>query len=67
MQNERNVAEDEYILASIDESSTYDDSDDGSICTNNLECIWYGNHLHPYINARDSRLKILDNIKPAQR
>ena len=35
--NERNVAEDELISTSIDESSTKYDSDDGSTSTNALE------------------------------
>ena len=37
MENELNVAEDESILDSIDESSTDSDSDDGYISTNDLE------------------------------
>ena len=37
MENKRNIAEDESILASIDESSTDNGSDDWSIITNALE------------------------------
>ena len=66
MENERNVAEDESILASIDESSTDDDIDDVYITTNTLEEIQYGNHVHQDINTRDARLKVCDRIKQAQ-
>ena len=58
MENEQNVAEDESILASIDESSSYDDSDEGYISMNSLEDIPDGNYVHPDINARDDRFKI---------
>ena len=34
VENERNVAEDESTLSAIDESSTDDDADDGSISAN---------------------------------
>ena len=40
MENELNVSEDQSILASIDESSTDYDSDDGYIITNALKKIW---------------------------
>ena len=55
VENELNGAEDESILASIYESSTYDDFDYGSISTNAIEDIWDGNYVHPEINARDAR------------
>ena len=57
-EKEINVAEDESILASIDESSSYDDSDEGYISMNSLEDIPDGNYVHPDINARDDRFKI---------
>ena len=41
--NERNIAEYESSLASIDELSIYYDSDDRSISTNALKDIWEGN------------------------
>ena len=53
-------------MASIDESFTYNDSDDGSISRNSLEGIWYGIQIRPEINARDARLKIRDRIKLTQ-
>ena len=31
-----------------------------------LDGIWGGNYVHPYINARDSILKICDRIRQAQ-
>ena len=66
MENKRNVAEDDSISASIDESSTDYDSDDGYIYMNALEEIWDENHVHPDINARYARLKICDRIRQAQ-
>ena len=62
-ENKCNAEEDESILASIDESSTDHDFDDGSISTNYLEDIWDGIQIHPDINTRDARLKIRDHIK----
>ena len=53
-------------MASIDEAYTGDDADDGSISMHALGDIWYGNQIHPEINARDSRLKIRDRIKQTQ-
>ena len=50
------------VLASIDESSTDNDSKDGSISTNNNEDIRDGNYVHPDINRRDARLHIRDHI-----
>ena len=50
-------------MASIEESSTDDDSYDGYIRTDALEDIRYGNSVHTYINARYSRLKIHDQIR----
>ena len=46
-ENERNIAEDESIWASIDKLSTEDDSDDGSINNNALEDIRDENYVHP--------------------
>ena len=66
VENKRNVAEDDSISASIDESSTDYDSDDGYICMNALEEIWDENYVHPDINARYARLKIRDRIRQAQ-
>ena len=34
--------------------------------TGDLEYIWDGNYVHPYINAIDVRLRIRDNIRQAQ-
>ena len=50
-------------MASIDDLSIYDDSDDRYISTNSIEDIWYGNQIHPELNTRDDRLKIRDCIK----
>ena len=44
-------------------SSTYDDSNGGSITTNDIKEIWYGNYVHPEINTRDTRLKIRECIR----
>ena len=53
-------------MASIYESSTENNSDDGSISMNALEEIRYGRYVKPNINSRDTRLKIRDRIKQAQ-
>ena len=50
-------------MAPIDEPYIENDFDDGSINTNDLEEIQYGNYLHTDINARDTRLKINDHIR----
>ena len=50
-------------MASIDESYSDDDSDDGSISTNNLEDIRDGSQIHQELNSRDDILKICDRIK----
>ena len=50
-------------MASIDESSTENDSDEGSISTNALKEILDGSQIHIELNARYARLKILDRIK----
>ena len=55
VENELNAEEDESILASIDESSTEDDSGGGSIRTKNSKDIRDGIQVHPYINKRDTR------------
>ena len=51
------------MLASIDELSIDNKSDDVSIGTNGIKDIRYGNQIHTDINARDVRLKICDYIK----
>ena len=51
--NEHVIAEKEPILASIDGSSKDDESNYGSISTNYVDEIWYGNYAHPKINTRD--------------
>ena len=66
VENECNVVEYESILASIDELSKDDGSDDGSISMNTLGEIWGGNYVHPDINTRDARLKIRDRIMQVQ-
>ena len=66
MVNERNVVEDRYISASIDESYIDDNSDYRYISMNALEDIRDGNYVHPDINARYSRLKIFKRIRRAQ-
>ena len=67
MENERNVAaEYESILASSDESSKYNDYNDVSLCRNALKDIRDGNYVHPDINERDTKLKILVRIRQAQ-
>ena len=53
-------------MASIYESSTEDESDDGSISTNALGGIRDINYVHPYINSIDARLKICDLIIQTQ-
>ena len=65
MENERNVAEYESNLASIDRVWTYYDSTNRSISNISLKEIKYGSYIHPDINARDARLKIRDHIKLA--
>ena len=62
VENECNVAGNESILDSIDESYTDEDSGDGYISTNCLEDIRYRNYIHLDINARDARLKVHDSI-----
>ena len=64
--NQRNVVEDQYISASIDESSTDNNSDDGYISTNALGDSRYGNYLHPDINAIYARLKIHEHIRKSK-
>ena len=66
VENERNVAEYEWILASIDYSYTDDYSNNGYIITNSPKDIQDGNYVHPKINTRDDRLKIRELIKQAQ-
>ena len=49
-------------MTSIDESSTDDDSGDGSRIINSLKDIRDGNYVHPEVNARDYRLNIRHHI-----
>ena len=51
----RNSEEDKYILASIDESYTDNDSYDRYISTNALGDIRDGSQIHPEISARYAR------------
>ena len=67
MEKKHNLVEDESILASIDETSTDNKSDYGSISTGALEDILDGNYVNPNITARDTILKICDRIRQAQR
>ena len=64
--NERNVVEDKSILDLIYESYVDDGYYDESISMKALKNIRGGNYLHPYIKARDSRLKIFDCVSQAQ-
>ena len=57
MGSECNTEEDESISDSIDDSSTEDDSDDGSISTKAIKYMWNGKHIHTDINTRYVRLK----------
>ena len=54
------------MLSSIYEQSTVDDSDDGSIITNDIEDIQNGKYIYPEISTREDRLKKRDRIKQAQ-
>ena len=54
-------------MASNDESSTDNNSDDRYISTNSLKKIRDGNYGHADINARYTRLKIRDRIKQMKR
>ena len=62
VENESNAEEYESITASIDESSTEYDSDDGSISTIDLKDIRDRSQVHPELNARDARLRMIDRI-----
>ena len=62
MGSECNTEEDESISDSIDDSSTEDDSDDGSISTKAIKYMWNGKHIHTDINTRYVRLKIRYHI-----
>ena len=63
--NKQNIAKDESISASVDDSSTDDDYDDVSLSKNAIEDIWDEKRAHLDINARYYRLKIRDNIRQA--
>ena len=66
VENECKPEDDESLLSLIDEVSTDDESDEGSIRMNNLEEICYESQIYPEINARDARLKIRDHTKQTQ-
>ena len=53
-------------MASIDESYTDDDYDNGSISKKNLKDIRDGNKIYPELDARDARFKICDCIRKNQ-
>ena len=53
-------------MTSIYESSTDDDSDDGSITTKSLKDIWDGNYVYPDIITMDDILKMRDRIRQKQ-
>ena len=53
-------------MASIYELSIHNNSNDRSISTNDLEEIWYGSQIHPYIYSIDARFKIRDHIRQRQ-
>ena len=53
-------------MASNDELSIDDDSDDGYISTNAIEDIWVGIQIHPDITTRYAKLKICDHTKQTQ-
>ena len=63
VENGRNAAEYISDSASIDDSHTEYDYDDGSISTDNTEDIWGGSQIHPELNARDTILEIRYCIK----
>ena len=65
-ENKRNIDEEESIPASIDESSTDDDYDDGSISKNALEGIGCRSQIHPELHARDARFKMRVRIRKTQ-
>ena len=62
VEDERNAEVDESISSSIDELSTEDHSDDGSISTNAAEDIQDESQIHPDINTSDAIFKIRDRI-----
>ena len=63
VENEYNAEEDKSISASIEESSTYNFSDEVYISKNTFKEIWDRRKKHTEINAGDNRLKIRDSIK----
>ena len=66
LENNRNAEENKSISAPIDESSTDNEYNGGSISTSTIEDIQNGNKIHPELNARDARLKISECIKQMQ-
>ena len=67
VEKKRNVEEDESISYSIDELSTNDESDHGSISRKYLKYIKDGRQIHTYINTRYDRLRTGDGIKQKKR
>ena len=53
-------------MDSIDESSTYDESDEVYISTKSIEDIRDISQIHPDVNTRDAKLKIRDHIFQTQ-
>ena len=66
VENESNTEEEKSISASIDESSTDNDSDEISIITNAFEDIRDRSKINPELNASDAILKIRDLILKTQ-
>ena len=66
VENERNTEKEETISDSIDELSTYNDSDRVSISTNTLKDIQNVSQILPEINTRGSRSKICYPIEQTQ-
>ena len=66
LKNEPNFEEDKSIPDSIDELFAYDNYDDESISTNNIDDIRDGSYVHTKNNARDARFKISDLIRQFQ-
>ena len=54
------------MLASIDESYAYENSDEESISTDYIEDIRDGSYVHPNINVRYALLKMRDCIRKYQ-
>ena len=66
VENERNVSEDESILAFIDKLSTYHESDDWYMSRNALKGIWDEKYVHLDILSRYYIFSIHDRIRPTK-